>query len=352
MIVIIVMYTHKSNRSTTPIEPKVSVILPFFNAEKTIDRAIKGIAEQSYTNFECILIDNNSTDKSSSIAKKWAKNDNRFILTAELKQGVVFASNHGFEIARGKYVARMDADDVAFPTRIKKQVGFLDNHSDFGAVAGLVEYVPHSDFTDGFKRYVNWSNSIITYEDLLKKQFVEMPLVNPTTMWRKDVADKIGMYHDGNFPEDYEMWLRWLSKGIKIAKIPEVVLKWYDSEDRLTRTNPIYSNESFFNIKTKFLSEWLKKNNPFHPNTVVWGASKNSRKRAKPLLKNGIEILYYIDIKLRTNLDREVIQYKNIPSPNEIFILVYMKQEDARNEIQSFLQSRGFNEGVNYLLVS
>ena len=246
----------------------------------------------------------------------------------------------------------MDADDVACPTRLQNQVDFLDKNSDYGAVAGLVEYIPHSEYTDGFKRYVNWSNSIITYEDLLKKQFVEMPLVNPTTMWRKEVANKIGMYHDGDFPEDYEMWLRWLSKGIKIAKIPEVVLKWYDSEERLTRTNPIYSNESFFNIKTKYLSQWLKKNNPFHPNVVVWGASKNSRKRAKPLYDNDIEIDYYIDIKPRTNLDREVVQYKNIPSPDEIFILVYMKQEDARNEIQSFLKSRGFIEGVNYLLVS
>lgn len=246
----------------------------------------------------------------------------------------------------------MDADDVAYSARLQSQVSFLDSHSEYGAVAGLVKYIPHTEYTDGFKRYIKWSNSIINYEDIVNKQFVEMPLVNPTTMWCKDVADKLGMYRDGNFPEDYEMWLRWLSRGIKIAKIPEMVLKWYDSDERLTRTNPIYSNESFFRIKTKYLSYWLKKNNPFHPNVVVWGASKNSRKRAKPLLDNGIEIAYYIDIKSRTNLDREVIHYKNIQSPNDLFILVYMKQEDAREEIQNFLKSRGFIEGVNYLLVS
>ncbi len=298
------------------------------------------------------MIDNNSTDKSNSIAKEWADKDSRFVITTEEKQGVTFASNKGFNIASGKYIARMDADDVAYRTRLKSQIDFLDIHPNYGAVAGLVEYIPHSKYTDGFKRYVNWSNSIITYDDLLKKQFVEMPLINPTAMWRKEVGSKLGMYRNGGFPEDYEMWLRWLSKGIKIAKIPEIVLKWYDSEKRLTRTNPIYSYESFFKIKTKYLSTWMKKNNPFHPNVVVWGASKNSRKRAKPLFDNGIEIIFYIDIKFRTNLDREVLHYKNIPSPNEIFILVYMKQEDARNEIESFLKSRGFVEGVNYLLVS
>lgn len=331
---------------------KVSVILPFYNAEKTINRAIKSIAEQSYYNFECILIDNNSTDKSSIIAREWARRDSRFILITEKKQGVVFASNRGAEFSTGKYIARMDADDFSFPERLQVQIKFLDNNPTYGAVFGLVKYIPHSEFTDGFRRYVNWSNSIITYNDIEKKQFVEMPIVNPTAMWRKEVANKLGMYRSGDFPEDYEMWLRWLSQAIKIAKVPTPVLEWYDSNERLTRTNSIYSDESFFRIKTKYLSEWLKKCNPFYPDVVVWGASKNSRKRAKHLSDNGIEILYYIDIKPRANLDREVIHYKKIQSSNEIFILVYMKQEDARDEIQSYLKDRGFLEGVNYLLVS
>lgn len=330
----------------------VSVILPFFNAEPTIDRAIKSIAEQTHIDFECILIDNNSTDESSSIANEWAKKDNRFSVIVEEKKGVVFASNAGFNKAKGKYIARMDADDFAYPSRLQDQVDFLDENTKYGAVAGLVEYIPHSINTEGFKRYVNWSNSIITYDEIIKNQFVEMPLINPTAMWRKDVGVKLGMYRDGDFPEDYEMWLRWLSKGIKIAKIPKVVLKWYDSEKRLTRTNQIYSDESFFKIKTEYLANWLKRNNPFHPNVAVWGASKISRKNAKHLFDNGIEIKFYIDIKTRTNLDREVINYKNIPSSEEIFILVYMKQENARSEIQNFLVSRGYREGVNYLLVS
>ncbi len=246
----------------------------------------------------------------------------------------------------------MDADDFAFSTRLEKQVKFLDDNIEYDVVAGLVEYIPHTEQTDGFKRYVDWSNSIILYEDIIKKQFVEMPLVNPTAMWRKVVGHKLGMYREGDFPEDYEMWLRWLNKGVKIAKIPDVVLKWYDSENRLTRTNSKYSDEAFFKIKTLYLAKWLQQNNPFHPNVVVWGASKVSRKRTKPLKENGVEVEFYIDIKKRTNLDREVIHFEKIPSAKEIFILVYMKQKDARKEIQDFLKERKFIEGENYLLVS
>ena len=77
-----------------------------------------------------------------------------------------------------------------------------------------------------------------------------MPLVNPTTMWRKDVADKIGMYHDGEFPEDYEMWLRWLNVGVQMQKLNKRLLKWFDSDERLTRTDGIYSDSAFYKIKT------------------------------------------------------------------------------------------------------
>ena len=92
-----------------------------------------------------------------------------------------------------------------------------------------------------------------------------------------------GLYLSGDFPEDYEMWLRWLDRGVKIAKVAEVVLDWHDSEGRLTRTHPIYSDRAFYDIKSKYLAGWLEQNNPFHPLVAIWGASRISRRRAKIL---------------------------------------------------------------------
>ena len=89
-----------------------------------------------------------------------------------------------------------------------------------------------------------------------------------------------------------------------------------------------------------------------HPNVVIWGASKISRKRAKLLEIRGIKIMGYIDISKKRQLDKEIIYYKNIPSPREIFILVYLKEETMRINTKQFLEEKGFIEGVNYLLVS
>ena len=332
--------------------PIVSVILPFYNAELSLNRAIESIAFQSLKQFECILINNNSTDTSLKIAEYWTQKDARFKLISEQKQGVVFASNAGSNVARGKYVARMDADDFACHNRLELQVKFLESELDYDAVAGLVNYISHSENTEGFSRYVKWVNSVQSYQDILNKQFIESIIVNPSAMWRKSFSDKYGMYKDGDFPEDYEMWLRWLSKGLKIKKLSETVLDWYDSDTRLTRTHKNYSDKAFYKIKTKYLANWLVDNNPLYPQIAVWGASRISRRRASLLKQYGIKIECYIDISRKRKLDLEVIYYADIPKASDLFILCYIKQSNARVEIQKFLHSRGYQEGLNYLMIS
>ena len=332
--------------------PEVSVILPFFNADSTLERAIESIASQSLERFECILINNNSSDKSAEIAHSHLAKDKRFILIHEKRQGVMFASNSGSERARGKYIARMDSDDWAYPERLKLQAEFLEENPDYGVVSGLVEHIGHSENTAGMARYVDWVNTVQSYEEILNSRFIESPIPNPSAMWRKELAEKYGMYKKGDFPEDYEMWLRWLSNGVKIRKLDEYVLKWHDSDNRLTRTQSIYSDSSFYRIKTKYLVDWLEKNNPFHPLVSIWGASRISRRRARLLKPYGIEIRSYIDIKRDRQLDQKVMYYREIPPPGETFILTYIKQMNARDEIRDFLHSRGYKEGLNYLLVS
>ncbi len=333
--------------------PKISVILPFYNSETTLKRAINSIAAQSFTNFECILIDNNSVDGSVEIAQKVINSDNRFKLVYEKQQGVMFASNKGFEASRGTYVARMDSDDWAHPQRLELQNRFLDNNTTYGAVTAQVKHISHSQNAGGMARFVEWSNAIITYEEILLNQFTEMPIVNPTAMWRRKTAMENGMYRHGDFPEDYEMWLRWLSNGVKIHKLDVVLLNWYDSEGRLSRTNDIYSYGAFYKIKTKYLTGWLKKHNQFYPDVAIWGASKISRRRSKLLENHGINICCYIDTKkYGRQISKKVYYYKDIPSHKDIFVLTYIKQKEAREEVREYLTTKGFVEGINFLVIS
>ncbi|MGM0550896.1 MAG: glycosyltransferase family 2 protein [Bacteroidota bacterium] len=331
--------------------PKVSVILPFYQAGTTLERAVRSVMGQTFSNWECLLVDNNSTDGGEKIARQYAAKDRRFRLLTEKNQGVVHAFYRGEQEARGVYVARMDADDWAHPKRIEKQLAWLEAHPETGAVATQVEYVAHHNNTDGFARFVQWNNCLLTYEQMWLNRFVELPLVNPTAMWRKDLAEKLGSYRAGNFPEDYEMWLRWMEAGIRVDKLPEKLLYWHDSDTRLTRTHQIYSDEAFFRIKSHYLSNWLRRYQ-HHKRIYVWGASRISRKRVEKLEAEGITVESFIDIKQSRQLERPVLFYEDLPEPGTLFILVYMKLQKAREKIQAFLHERGYIEGKDYLLVA
>ncbi len=324
--------------------PLVSVILPFYNAPFLQD-AIESILHQSYPNFELILIDNGSTDSSSEIAKKYMDHP-KVKLKNEARRGVVFAVNKGIELSEGHFIARMDADDISAPNRLRVQIEHLQKNPTVGVVSGLIEYNgPESN--QGFKQYVDWLNSIVTHEDIYLNQFVEFPLANPSLMFRKEIFDAEA-YREGDFPEDYELFLRLQSMRIGMSKVDEYILSWRDSDTRLTRTDPRYDQDAFFRIKAKYLAKWLALNNPKHPNIYLWGAGRLSRRRSDYLLKEGIEVIKYIDLKQSD----QVLHFEFIPDPSKAFIVSYVANRGARAKIRTFLNQKGFKEGSNFIMAS
>jgi glycosyltransferase involved in cell wall biosynthesis len=332
--------------------PKISVILPFFNAQDSLQQAIESIAKQSLPDFECLLVNNNSTDKSIEIATKVVETDNRFKLLHEKRQGVSYASNLGSKHAKGMFIARMDADDIAFPERLKLQHDFLIKSPDYGVVTGHVDFGGDKQTAAGLYRYTEWVNSLKSHQKIALRRFVESPVINPSAMWRKSVEDTLGGYLHGDFPEDYDMWLRWIDAGVKIGKIPETVLRWNDSSNRLTRTDERYSTTAFYQTKAKYLAKYLQSINPHHPKVYVWGASRIMRNRAAILTQQGVEIVAYIDISKKRKIKEKVLFYEAIPLPKNAFILVFVPQTNLKEQILDYLQSKGYVEGVNFLFVA
>ena len=328
----------------------VSIVMPFFNDESTLSESIDSILSQSFSDFELLLIDNNASAGVYEIASEKAAADPRIRLLTEANQGIVHALNTGIENAAGKYIARMDADDTCLPERIEKQFTYLEENPDVGLVACCVNYVGDEELQYGFFEYVKWNNRIITHDEISANRFVESPLVHPTVMFRKELADKFGMYRQGDFPEDYELWLRFLANGVKMHKLPEPLFNWKDSPDRLTRTDERYSTLAFFETKTSYLFDWLKENNPFFPNVVVWGAGRLSRQRFGLLHDLGIMPRFFID--LYGNPDRNVIEYKQTPPAGQHFIVSYIANRDAREQIRSFLVELGYTEGKDFICVA
>jgi glycosyltransferase involved in cell wall biosynthesis len=330
--------------------PAVSVILPFRNAELTLRRAMQSIIEQSFTDIELIAVDNCSADSSFALASSLAAQDSRIKLVTCRQPGVSAASQAGLGAASGRYISRMDADDWAHPDKLRKQMELFGHQSKPQIVACMAEHVCSPGLESaGMQEYVRWCNTLISNSDIYKSRFIESPVINPTAVVCRELIDKHGYYRQGNFPEDYDLWLRYMQAGAKFAKLPEVLFSWHDSGTRLTRTGPAYSTEAFYSTKAHYLAQMLAQQG-LCPRLRILGAGRLSRKRAQLLEKHGLQIHGYIDVS--ANLRPYTIHYKDMERESGEIVLSYVANRGARAEIREFMSGLGYTEGLDFFCLA
>ncbi|MCG8476860.1 MAG: glycosyltransferase [Cytophagales bacterium] len=324
----------------------VSVVIPFYKPGESFRRCLKSLAAQSFSDFEALLVGNNPDALSISIAREFVKADRRFRILEENRQGVVFASNRGMQAANGDYLVRMDSDDWMHPERLEKQLRFLEENPFCDAVSCLVQYEGVEN-AEGFRHYVEWVNRQRTPEEIFSSRFVESPVVNPTFMVRKSVPERLGWYREGSFPEDYELWLRWLHAGVRVCKITEVLHYWSDSPDRLTRTDSRYAVNSFFRLKTDYVAGFLQQRNI--ESVCVWGAGKRARQRLEYLREKGIQVHAFLDLKTKSVDGIPCHAYSDYDYDGREFILSYVTNRGKGDEVRAYLESRGLKAEEHFL---
>jgi glycosyltransferase involved in cell wall biosynthesis len=341
--------------------PAVSVILPVYNAAATVDRAIASIRNQTFPDWELVLINDGSTDATSDVLQRVAAADGRIRVLGRPHEGLVAALSAGLGAARGELIARMDADDVSHPERLAEQVTFLEQHREVGLVGCLVEFGGDRNTNEGYALHVDWVNSLQSPAAIAVNRFVESPFAHPSVMFRRELVAKHGGYRAGDFPEDYELWLRWLDAGVPMAKVPRVLLTWQDGPNRLSRTDPRYDPEKFFATKAEWIARALRisssANSGASPRPIfVWGAGRPTRKRAGWLERHGVGIAGYIDVDAKKatraigGTGAPVIGPAELPPAGKIFVLGYVSSRGARDLIRAELRTRGYVEGRDFLM--
>lgn len=329
----------------------VSVLLPFHNAAATIDAAIASIVEQTFKDWELLLIDNTSTDESTAIAMRWAATDDRIHLLTEPNIGIAHALNTGLAEARGPYIARMDADDTSHPERFAKQVAFLTENPEIGVLGTRTAFATSVEKSSGMHWFTKWQNNILTPHDHYVKRFVDAPLAHPTVVFRRELVEEHGGYSTGPLPEDHELWLRWMDAGVRFAKLSEELLTWNDHAQRLSRTHANYSVEAFFNTKAKWLAKWMKRKLNGRP-VIIAGTSGICRERARLLEAEGILIHAFTDVKPRVVPGYAFIPHIELPASGEAFIISFISQRGTGDRIAEFLISRDLVEGEDFVLAA
>jgi cellulose synthase/poly-beta-1,6-N-acetylglucosamine synthase-like glycosyltransferase len=344
--------------SSHPI-PRVSVLLPVRNGARTLGAAIASIQRQTLTDWELLVLDDGSSDESLPVARAAAAGDPRILVVPLGQVGLVAALNAGLEKSRGALIARMDADDECDPRRFAEQVAFLNapRHAHIGLVGSGIVFGGDAVKCAGYALHVDWLNRLTTPAEIALNRFVESPFAHPSVMFRREVVRRFGGYRCGEFPEDYELWLRWLAAGVAMAKLPEPLLTWNDAPARLSRTNSRYDPDAFFRIKAPYIAQWLAAERVQESRRVlVWGAGRPTRKRAAHLGLHGVTVSGYIDVDVKKTTPaiggtgRPVIAAAEVPPPGQIFVLGYVTSRGAREMTRDHLRERGYVEGRDFLM--
>lgn len=198
--------------------PKVTVLMPAYNAGKYIGAAIDSVLEQTFADFELLIVDDGSNDDTAEVVQGYS--DLRIRMVRQDRGGVSMALNRGLEAARGEYICRFDADDICFPERLERQVGFLDGNPAYVIVGSDAEYISEDE-----EHLFHFSCAGHRHEEIVARLYQHCPFIHSAVMYRKEAIVSAGGYSllAHNF-EDYFLWVRVLAAA-RCCNLEEALIK-------------------------------------------------------------------------------------------------------------------------------
>jgi len=327
----------------------MSVLLPAFDAARTLAAALRSVQRQTEQRWECVVVDDGSRDTTLELARAVAREDARFRVVARPHAGIVAALRAGIAECKAPLVARMDADDLMSRRRLELQRRALDDRPGLAAVGCHVRLFPRATLRDGRLNYERWLASIRTPEAVQREAFVECPVAHPTLLIRREILAKLD-YRDMGWPEDYDLVLRLLEAGYRVGVVPERLLHWRDGEARLSRTSPTYDIAAFVRCKAEFLARGFLADSERY---VLWGYGDTGKALSEALAQRGKHPAAILELhpgRLGQMIRGVRVQRpEGLPSLPRLPLVVSVAGLGPRTEIRAALARMKFVETRDYV---
>ncbi len=332
--------------------PAISVLLPAYDAGATLDAALCSVERQSERDWECVVVDDGSTDGTREIALAHAARDGRVRVVSLAHSGIVAALDAGLEQCRGELVARMDADDLMARERLKRQRAVLSARSDWAGVGCHVRLFPRRGIRDGLRSYERWLGAMKSDLDVRREAFIECPIAHPTLMMRREVLARL-RYRDQPWPEDYDLVLRVLEQGDALGMVPERLLHWRDGPTRLSRRSPRYALAAFVECKAEFLARTFLAGAERY---LLWGFGDTGKALRQALARRGKQPSAIVELhpgRLGQRIHgAPVIPPELLPAQPRAPLLVSVAGLGPRSEIRAALSALRYEETRDYYCVA
>ena len=271
---------------------RVSILVPFKNTANYLSACLDSILEQSYTNWELVIVDDHSTDRSFKIVENYAKKDPRVKLLKNKGIGIISALQTAYENSVGKFITRMDSDDIMQKNKIEFMVNDLSQNGQGFIALGLVKYFCDTGVKEGYKRYEKWLNDLISKGTSFNEIYKECVIPSPCWMVYRSDFEKANGFDSNVYPEDYDLAFRFYEIGLSCIPTKNILHLWRDYPVRTSRTSPNYTENSFLELKIHY---FLRLSYDSLKTLVLWGAGKKGKKLAGLLKSAEIPFVWICD---------------------------------------------------------
>lgn len=325
----------------------ISILIPFYNAAPYLHDCIDSILQQSESNWEIIAINDGSTDTGYEILQSYQKRDSRIQCYQAHGKGIIAALNQAYSLSSGKYITRMDADDVMEPCKLFELKSILDESSQPLVATGLVRYFSDETLGHGYQRYENWLNTLLQSNQPYHDIYKECVIPSPCWMIHREHLDHVGAFDSPVYPEDYDLCFRFYKAGYKIVASQKVLHNWRDYPERTSRNDPRLQDQGFLELKLNYFQE-LELNTD--DSVTLWGAGNKGKNLAQIMIEQNLDFRWVCN---NPNKVDQTIYGVTIESPAIIEestqkTIVAVSQYGAKSKIESFFQNNQLIQNKDY----
>lgn len=237
--------------------PAISVLVPVRDAGAFLGPSLRSLWRQTWNDIEVVAVDDGSVDGSGERLERAARRDPRLRVLHLPRVGLPRALNAGLAAARGRLVARHDADDLSHRRRLELQHAWLAAHPRTTVVGCRLRLLPPSFAGVGMRRWAEWHNQLLDHEAMAREVLVDSPLAHGTALLRRAALERAGGWRDRDWPEDVDLWVRLLAAGARLGKVPRTLYAWRQHEASATRRDPRYRRDAFDALRRTVIERQL-----------------------------------------------------------------------------------------------
>ncbi|MGC6430455.1 MAG: glycosyltransferase family 2 protein [Jejuia sp.] len=329
--------------------PLVSILTPFKNTEQFLDECITSILNQTYTNWELLIVDDHSIDNSYHLVEKFAIKDSRIKLFKNDGNGIINALQLAFKQSSGQLITRMDSDDVMLPNKLGVLVEKLKQHGKNHVAIGLVEYFNANGVGPGYISYEKWLNALTLNGDNYKEIYKECVIPSPCWMIHKDDLENCGAFNYDIYPEDYDLTFRFYKNNYKCIPCDMIIHKWRDYNTRTSRTHAHYAQNHFTALKVHHFLDI-----DYNPNKTmaIWGAGTKGKLMASLFLKRQIPFEWICDNPNKIGKEiygKTLLNFNTLSTIKNPQSLITVANKESQKEIQAYLEKLNLKAFEDYI---